>query len=148
MPLLAAASCAAPQAAREAVNVVWIEPTAHPPPAPPAPAPERRRAKVAPRDGPEPHHFWVLAQGEVAERREWLRVEPRTWEERYPSGAVMRYRVVGRLREDGRVGMIVRRVPNGEVEVYIPDLGVESWPAMRVTPGGDWHDLGPMHLFE
>src|SRR4051794_33754790 len=107
----AAASCAAPPVTigpREAENVVWIEhPAATVAPLPP-PAPDRRPAAPALRDGPEPHHFWYLSQGEVAERREWLRVDRSTWEERFPSGAVMRYRIVGRLREGARVGVIAR----------------------------------------
>jgi hypothetical protein len=144
----AAASCAAQPPAREAENVVWIE---HPAPslaAAPPPAPEHRRDAPAPRDGPEPHHFWYLSQGEVAERREWLRVDRSTWEERFPSGAVMRYRIVGRLREGARIGVIARRLPSGDVEVFVPDIGVEAWPATRVSPDGDWHDLGPMHLID
>jgi hypothetical protein len=147
---VAAASCAesSTRAAREAESVVWIEqPPSAPPRAPPL-APERRATPPAPRDGPEPHHFWLLTMGEVAERREWVRVDRRTWEERYPSGAVMRYRIVGRLRDGGRVGVIARRLPDGDVDVLVPDLGTETWPAMRVAPDGDWRDLAPMHLIE
>ena len=145
---LPCAACAGATPAREAANVVWIEPTrpASPPVADAVPSP--RRQSAAPRDGPLPHHFWVLILGEVAERRTWMRVDPSTWEERYPTGAVMRYRVLGRLREAGRSGAVVRRLPDGDVEVFVPDLDSIAWPAMRVTPGGDWHELGPMHLID
>jgi hypothetical protein len=141
-----AIACAAP-ASREA-NIVWIEPTRPEPRASAAPPPSSVRPRAAPRDGPLPHHFWVLLMGEVAERRTWLRVDPSTWEERYPSGAVMRYRVVGRLSEAGRSGVVARRLPDGDVEVFVPELGSIAWPAMRVTPDGDWHELGPMHLID
>lgn len=128
---------------------MWIEAPAPTPAAQAdAPAPGPRRADPLPRDGPEPRHFWLLSQGEEAERREWVRVDRRTWEERYPSGAVMRYRVVGRIREGARVGVLARRLPDSDMDVFVPDLGGLAFPAMRVAPDGDWHDLGPIHLIE
>jgi hypothetical protein len=96
----------------------------------------------------EPHHFWLLSIGEVTERREWVRIDDRTWEERDTGGQVNRYRAVDRLREAGRTGTIARRVPDGGVDVFIPDVGAGAFPAMRVAPDGDWHDLGPMHALE
>ncbi|APR84920.1 Hypothetical protein A7982_10269 [Minicystis rosea] len=148
--LLATASCAAPAAGPEAANVVWIEQQARPraSAATPEQEPEPRRAVSTAREGPEPHRFWLLIVGEVSERREWARVDRGTWEERHPSGAVMRYRIIGRLREPGRDGVLARRLPDGDVEVFIPDLGAAAWPAMRVAPEGDWHDLAPMHVIE
>ena len=63
-------------------------------------------------------------------------------------GAVIRFRVLGRLRERGRAGVVVRRLPDEGLDVLIPDLGSAGWPQARVAPDGDWRDLGPMHLIE
>jgi hypothetical protein len=129
---------------------VWIERTqpAASAQAPREPEAGRKRAPPVRRAGRQPHHFWYLHVAEVAERREWVRVDPATWEERYPSGAVLRFRVVGRVREEGRAGVVVRRMPDATVDVLIPDVDSELWPATRVAPDGEWHDLGPMHLIE
>lgn len=59
----------------------------------------------------------------------------------------MRYRVAGRLREGGRFGMIARRLPDGDVEVFVPDLGSSGWPAVRVRDG-EWRELGQMHVID
>lgn len=128
--------------------MVWIE---HPIPAAKASAPAveaRPPARRVARPGDEPHHFWHLSMGEVTERREWLKVDRRTWEERYPGGAVMRYRITGRLDEGGRTGTLAVSLPDARFEVFIPDKGAVAWPARRVLPGGEWSDLGPMHLIE
>ena len=129
---------------------MWIPPPPSAPVTEPAREPEPVRPRVArvPADGRQPHHFWYLSVGEVSERREWVRVDHATWEERYPSGAVSRFRIVGRLREEARAGVLVRRVPDGAVEVLIPDLGSGAWLSARVTADGDWHDLGPPHVIE
>ena len=129
---------------------MWIPPpsSASAPPPEREPEPARRRAARTPADGRQPHHFWYLTSGEVSERREWLRVDRSTWEERYPSGAVNRFRIVGRLRDEGRVGVLVRRVPDGAVDVLIPDLGSDAWLSQRVAPDGDWHDLAPIHVID
>jgi hypothetical protein len=131
---------------------VWIAPTppaSSPPPArEPEPEPERGRVARVPRAGRQPHHWWYLAVGELSERREWVRADESTWEERDPNGAVIRFRVLGRVRERGRAGVVVRRLPDEGLDVLIPDLGSAGWPQARVAPDGDWHDLGPMHLIE
>src|SRR5580698_3164439 len=105
-------------------DVVWIERTA---PTSSAQAareqePGRRRSPPVRRAGRQPHHFWYLHADEVPERREWIRVDPGTWEERYPNGAVLRFRVIGRTRDEGRAGVVVRRVPDETVDVLIPDV--------------------------
>jgi hypothetical protein len=130
--------------------VVWI---AHPPSAPVAPrapepepeAPRRARQRV---EGRQPHRFWFLYLGETNERREWVHVDRSTWEERYPSGAVMRFRILGRVREGNHAGVVVRRLPDEGLDVFIPDLGSEQWPQTRFAPDGEWHDLGTMHVIE
>ncbi len=61
---------------------------------------------------------------------------------------MLRYRILGRTRDEGRAGVVVRRVPDETVDVLVPDVDSELWPATRVAPDGEWHDLGPMHLFE
>lgn len=129
---------------------MWI---AHPPSAPvverarePEPEPPRRaRPRV---EGRQPHRFWFLYLGETQERREWVRVDRSTWEERYPSGAVMRFRILGRVREGNLTGVVARRLPDEGLDVFIPDLGTEQWPQYRFAPDGEWHDLGTMHVIE
>ncbi len=109
---------------------------------------ERKRASArAPR---QPNHFWFLdvRRDETGERREWIRADASTWEERWASGAMMRYRVVGRSSEIGLAGVIVQRVPDGLIEVLVPDVGPEVWAKIRVVPNGDWHPLGLIHPIE
>jgi hypothetical protein len=142
------AGCAEGLASPTSPPAVWIP---HPAgPAVEAPRePERApRKRIARRSGRQPNHFWFLFLDDVSERRDWVRVEKSTWEERYPSGAVARYRTLGRVDAGGRVGVIVRRMPDELLEVFIPDIGREAWLQYRVVPDGDWHDLGPMHLIE
>lgn len=153
MTLLAAllpsiGGCAAPSPPPSAE--VWIAPTPAASASPSArePEPERGSVTLVARVGRQPHHWWYLSVGEISERREWVRADESTWEERDPSGAVIRFRVLGRLRERGRAGVVVRRLPDEGLDVLIPDLGSAGWPQARVAPDGDWRDLGPMHLIE
>lgn len=138
-------------AASPAPEVVWIPralPASAAPPEEPEPPPKRR--EIATPAGRQPNHWWFLdvSRYDVSTRREWLRVDAATWEERFPNGAVMRYRILGRGEQNNRAGVVVRRMPDESVEVWIPDLGSEAWPQIRVVPDGDWHDLGPMHVIE
>ena len=130
--------------------VVWIPhpaPAAHSAGAHEAEPSPRRSARLE-RPGRQPNHFWFVFLDDNAERRDWLRLSPETWEERYPNGAVTRYRVIGRINDGGRAGVIVRRMPDETMEVFIPDLGTGSSAEFRVAPGGDWHALGQIHLIE
>ncbi len=130
--------------------VVWIERTAPTSSAQATrePEPGRKRAPTVRRAGRQPHHFWYLHADEVPERREWVRVDPATWEERYPTGAVLRFRVIGRTREEGRAGVVVRRVPDETVDVLIPRRGLRAMAGDARGARREWHELGPMHLIE
>jgi hypothetical protein len=156
LPLLLAAAliacaCAPVQDSPPApLAVVWIP---HPAAAAPSASayesePSPRRRALAERHGRQPNHFWFVFLDDNAERRDWLRVSPEIWEERYPNGAVTRYLVTGRINDGGRAGIIVRRMPDEAMEVFIPDLGTGSSAEFRVAPGGDWHALGQIHLIE
>jgi hypothetical protein len=136
-------------------GVVWIPyPTAtaraSAAPGPDAEPEEPPRARATREIGRQPNHWWFLevSADDVQQRREWARVDASTWEERYPSGAVMRYRILGRISHGGRIGVVVRRVPDDAFDVFIPDLDHEAWPQMRVAPDGEWRALGPMHVIE
>lgn len=131
-------------------GVVWIAPPLHAsaPAPPPEPEPPRRRPLPKPAPPRQPRRFWLLTVGDIPHRREWMKVDESTWEERDLNGSVSRYRMMGRSRERGRMGIIVRRIPDDTLDIFIPDLDQALWLEDRVAPDGEWHPLGPIHLVE
>ncbi|MCB9783012.1 MAG: hypothetical protein H6751_08630 [Candidatus Omnitrophica bacterium] len=90
-------------------------------------------------------------------KRLWLRVDERSWIERYPNGLESRFKMVGRAVIKGTTGTIVVKVEGNPAKTLVPNDGrfqcfiadKESIPpvfAIRwlMPPGMDWRGLAAM----
>jgi hypothetical protein len=90
-------------------------------------------------------------------KRYWLRVNNKTWIERYPDGLQSKFKVLGHTKVQDTEGTIVVKVAgdpdrtgtdnDGGLQAFIPDKGsavMHHW--YRNIDRGDtgWSDLGPM----
>jgi hypothetical protein len=90
-----------------------------------------------------------------ASKRLWLRVDSKTWLERYPDGKETRFQILGRAKAQGIQGTILDRI-DGEsgktdgFQVFVPDKSDEATNMMFRNPeqGGDWAEIGEMESVE
>jgi hypothetical protein len=108
------------------------------------------------------------------ERREWVLINPTTWEQRYADGEATEFVMSGRIEVEGDWGtLVVKRDENASdatglhrdtelsnptsLEIFIPDMGSRKlWLKMRRklsegeqwTAQGEWRDIGEMHVLK
>lgn len=78
--------------------------------------------------------------------RFWSQQDATTWTERYDTGQITYFTIVGDTFVDGDHGIVVRR-SDGGLEVFIPDQGSQTMWARWRTPGGAWNYLGQMYMY-
>lgn len=81
-------------------------------------------------------------------KRIWLRIDDKTFIERYPSGKENKFAIVGRITVDDIHGTLAQ-IAEGTLQVFIPDK--ESKPMylkMRGDEKGEWGHMGEIKKFE
>lgn len=73
--------------------------------------------------------------------RRWSKVNDGEWEERWETGQVGKFKVVGWIDDGDRRGTIVRRADGG-LESVVPDAGKGALFWYHHLPGGKWSSLG------
>lgn len=108
-----------------------------------------------------PNFFYFDYRGEENPgKRYWLRVDGKTFLERYPDGMETRFRILGRTKAGTTTGTIVIRldaegkdvrVNDGTFEVFIPDRGSENmnirW-RLNADNKAEWNDVGEIKKVE
>jgi hypothetical protein len=118
--------------------------------APPAPPRAEKPPVAAPavRAAVPPKAFSFTYQFDPPGRRDWKQIDGTTWEEREEKGAVRKFRVIGRAKEGDLTGTIVRRLPDEQLDVLIPDAGAGEWLRMRTGAEGKWNPLAKIEKSE
>lgn len=107
-------------------------------------------SKVDPNSGP-PTKFEVDHLGDPEPgKRYWANADEFSWVERYPSGASIVQKIIGRATIDGDIGTIVEPGKHNQFQVFIPDRGSNlMWVRFRHYVDGTWQAwrfLGEMRL--
>lgn len=79
--------------------------------------------------------FAIPGSGATAGKRDWQQVQTNKWLERYPSGQVTEFRTQGIENVEGVRGTVVRRLPDQQLEVFIPDAGASRATLYWRFPG-------------
>ncbi len=84
-------------------------------------------------------------------KRLWLRLDDKTFVERYPSGKEDKFNILGRITVDKGMGVVVERADKG-IQAFIPDKGTAKmeFKFRFVEDGkpGDWNPLAEMKKVE
>jgi hypothetical protein len=98
-----------------------------------------------------PNFFYFDYQNEPEPgKRLWLRIDDKTWIERYPSGKESKFQTLGRATVEKVEGIIVERTEDNGLHVFIPDKGGEKMEIKfrEAAKDGDWSLLGEMKKVE
>jgi hypothetical protein len=98
-----------------------------------------------------PNFFYFDYQAEPEPgKRLWLRIDDKTWIERYPSGKESKFQVLGRATVEKVEGIVVERADDQGLDVFIHDKGGEKMEIKFREAGktGDWSLLGEMKKIE
>jgi hypothetical protein len=78
------------------------------------------------------------AGGMQSARRDWERVTPDRWVEKYPGGIPSYFDVVGRITLNGCPGTVVRNEADQSHWAFIPDKGCEGMPFYISDDNKNW----------
>ena len=113
----------------------------------------QRKAASPPPDAMSPNAFWFNYEYDPEGRRLrlWSKESQGIWVERYPTGQTTRYKFIGTGTVDENSGIIVRRLPDEVMDVFIPDIHAKGtnpkWLRFRLNSDGKWNYLAEIHLF-
>jgi hypothetical protein len=97
-----------------------------------------------------PTAFWFDYEYEPRGKRLWSKESQGIWVERYPTGQTTRFELMGTGTVDGNSGVIVRRLPDEVMEVFIPDIYATGtnpeWLRFRLNLDGKWNYLAEVHF--
>lgn len=110
------------------------------------PAPPKPVRKAGEGTGPKKFQ-WTYAF-EPRGWRKWEQTGPDTWVERWETGEESRFRIDRRIADRERVGVVVRRLPDEDLETVIPDAGKDAVIWFRQLPDGEWATLGKVESAE
>ncbi|MBM4270595.1 MAG: hypothetical protein FJ139_00310, partial [Deltaproteobacteria bacterium] len=95
--------------------------------------------------GASPNKFYSAYENNPKLKREWMKLDDSRWIESYPDGTVVAYKVIGSNTVDEQSGVVVRRLPDEKLDVFIPDMGNKNmWTSSRKLPDGEWKYVSAM----
>lgn len=90
--------------------------------------------------------FWYDYAYDQEPKRFWARLSPGLWRETYQNGKETLFREGDAAQVDGRKGIVVRRLPDEQLSVWIPERRTKN-PQVLFKNAGEpsWHALGDLH---
>lgn len=92
-----------------------------------------------------PGAFWFDYQYEPKGKRFWSKESQGIWAERYLTGQTTKFKVLCTSTVDGNSGIIVSRLPDEVMDVFIPDIHAKGtnpkWLRFRLNSDGKWNYL-------
>lgn len=92
--------------------------------------------------------FWEYTFEPEPGKRIWLRVDDKTFVERYPSGKENKFSILGRFTVEKTSGTLVQ-IQGGKLQAFVPDKDSEQmFLKMRADETNNWGHMGEMKKIE